>query len=67
MQHLVVETARIPNDQEPNWFLNGAKHHVHLRFGFGAIDCGRMVEASQNWSHVGEQHTCEVPANNNKA
>ena len=64
MQNLVVETSRIPNTRESGWVQNGAGYHVHHRFGFGAIDCGRLVEAAQNWRPVTEQHICEVEANN---
>ena len=32
MQHLVVETARIPNPEEGGWLLNGAGYHVNHRF-----------------------------------
>ena len=62
MQHIVVQTARIPNTKERGWLQNGANWHVNPRFGFGVLDCGHMVEAAQNWTRVPEQHTCKVPA-----
>lgn len=65
VQHVVVETARIPNDKEGGWMVNGAGYHVNHRFGFGALDCAKMVEAAQNWKNVPQQHTCNVPAKNN--
>ena len=64
MQHLVVHTARIPNNKEKGWLLNGAGFHVNERFGFGAIDCGLMVELAQEWVTVGDQHVCEVVQDN---
>lgn len=60
MQNIVVETARIPNDQEDGWTVNGGGHHVNHRFGFGALDCARMVEAAQSWTPVQEQRNCTV-------
>ncbi len=60
VQHVIVQTARIPSaaNDDNNWTLNGAGLHVNPRFGFGAMDCGRMVEVAQNWSTVGEHHVC---------
>jgi len=60
VQNIVVETARIPNDEEDGWTVNGGGYHVNHRFGFGVLDCGRMVEAAQGWINVQEQHVCPV-------
>jgi furin len=60
VQNIVVETARIPNSEEDGWTVNGGGHHVNHRFGFGVMDCGRMVEAAQSWMTVQEQHVCRV-------
>ena len=60
VQNIVVETSRIPNAEEDGWTVNGGGYHVNHRFGFGALDCGRMVEAAQGWIGVQEQHTCTV-------
>ncbi len=64
VQHIVVQTARIPNAEEEGWTVNGAGHHVSHHFGFGALDCGQMVEAAQTWTNVPPQHQCEVAADN---
>ncbi|XP_013385103.1 neuroendocrine convertase 2-like [Lingula anatina] len=61
VQHLVVETARIPNFKEPGWEVNGAGKHTNEKFGFGVLDCGKMVEVAQTWKNVGPQHTCVSP------
>lgn len=61
VQHIVVRTARIPNDQESGWTMNGAGFHVNPRFGFGALDCSMMVEEAQRWKTVPELHVCELP------
>jgi len=60
VQNIVVETAHIPNDEEDGWTVNGGGYHVNHRFGFGAMDCGRMVEAAQSWTMVQDQHVCSV-------
>jgi furin len=61
IQNIVVETSRIPNGIEDGWTVNGGGHHVNHHFGFGAMDCGRMVEAAQSWISVQEQHVCNIP------
>ena len=61
MQNLVVETARIPSyEEDRGWVKNGAGYHVNSRFGFGVLDCNRMVVAAQRWTTVSEQHVCTV-------
>ena len=60
VQNIVVETARIPNAEEDGWTVNGGGYHVNHRFGFGALDCGRMVAAAQQWISVQDQHICRV-------
>ena len=62
VQHIIVQTAKIPNDEEPGWFLNGAGFHVNDKFGFGAIDCGMMVEMAQDWVSIQDESICHVPA-----
>lgn len=57
VQHLVVHSARIPSSGS-NWFRNGAGLHVSHSFGFGLMDCGRMVELAQNWHNVPPQRKC---------
>lgn len=64
LQHVVVQTARVPNAEEEGWTLNGAGYHVNNKFGFGAIDCGKMVEVAQTWTNVPPQHLCLVPSSN---
>ena len=67
VQHIVVETAKIPNDKEDGWVKNGGGYHVNHHFGFGVLDCAKMVEAAQVWKNVQSQHICKVEAANNPA
>lgn len=53
MQHIVVETAKIPSVDQ-TWVVNGAGKHVSHTFGFGVMDCGAMVNAALNWQTVPE-------------
>jgi len=62
----VVETAAVPNPDEPGWTINGGGYHINHRFGFGALDVGKMVEAAQQWTTVPEQRVCHVEANNDE-
>ena len=63
MQHLIAETARVPNPEEGGWTYNGAGYHVNHRFGFGAINCGGMVALALMWKEVPKQIKCVVPTN----
>ena len=63
MQHIVVRTARIPNDREEGWTMNGAGFHVNPKFGFGALDCSHMVEVAQTWTTVPDNEICYLPEN----
>ncbi|CAH1799660.1 unnamed protein product [Owenia fusiformis] len=60
VQHIIAETARIPNREETGWVMNGAGYHVSHNFGFGALDCGAMVAKAQTWNNVEAQHICLV-------
>ena len=51
MQHIVVETAKIPS-VDKTWIVNGAGKHVSHSFGFGTMDCGAMVNAALSWQRV---------------
>ena len=69
-QHLIAETASVPNTKEHDWTINGAGYHVNRRYGFGLMDCGKMVAAVsgkwsevKDWTNVGEQRVCEKQAN----
>ena len=59
VQHITVHAARIPSI-DITWTLNGAGFHVNSKFGFGVMDCSRMVEICQSWKTVPEQHVCET-------
>ncbi len=63
VQHIIVEAARIPSAAPDDnlWTENGAGFHVNPHFGFGVMDCGKMVELAQNWTNVGEHHNCSTP------
>ena len=64
VQHLVVRSSRMVSPDEGGWVLNGAGIHVNHRFGFGAMDCSRMVHMAQSFQHVQAQHVCEVKSQN---
>lgn len=59
VQHVTVEAARISYD-DSMWTINGAGYHVNTKFGFGMMDCTRMVELAQGWTNKPAQHTCET-------
>ncbi|XP_053396532.1 PC3-like endoprotease variant B [Mercenaria mercenaria] len=57
VQHITVRAARIPSI-DVSWTMNGAGFHVNSKYGFGIMDCAKMVEISQSWKSVPEQHVC---------
>lgn len=57
VQHIVVNATRIPS-ADASWTINGAGYHVSNKFGFGLMDCGKMVQLAQDWNNVPEQHVC---------
>ncbi|GFS13299.1 neuroendocrine convertase 2-like [Elysia marginata] len=59
VQHIVVQGSRVPS-VDVSWTINGAGRHVSPRFGFGLLDCGRMVELAQTWQPVPNQRVCNT-------
>jgi hypothetical protein len=53
----VVNATRVPS-ADHSWTINGAGYHVSHKFGFGLMDCGKMVQLAQDWKNVPEQHVC---------
>ncbi|XP_064596448.1 neuroendocrine convertase 2-like [Liolophura sinensis] len=64
VQHIVVNSARITIN-DGSWIQNGAGFHVSPNFGFGVLDCSRMVMLAQNWTSVPHRHICKSPLQNN--
>merc|ERR1719431_1158416 len=63
VQHIIVHSARIPNPEETDgWEINGAGFHINDKFGFGVLDCSKMVQLGMNWTNVPEQRECETPS-----
>ncbi|KFM62748.1 Furin-like protease 2, partial [Stegodyphus mimosarum] len=62
IQHIIVETARLPALREDGWMINAAKKHFHLKVGFGILDAGKMVKAANEWQPVKPLHIWASPA-----
>ncbi|XP_074539046.1 proprotein convertase subtilisin/kexin type 4-like [Halichoeres trimaculatus] len=58
VQHLIANTAKIPDPKEPGWSINAEGYHVHHRFGFGLLDAGLMVQQATRFDSVAPQRTC---------
>ncbi|XP_020565544.1 proprotein convertase subtilisin/kexin type 4-like [Oryzias latipes] len=58
VQHLIANTAKIPDPEEPGWSINAAGYHVHHRYGFGVLDAGLLVQQAALFQKVGRQRTC---------
>ena len=63
VQHIIVHSARIPNPEETaGWEINGAGLHINDKFGFGVLDCSKMVQLGMRWTNVAKQRKCETPS-----
>ena len=48
------------NWEDDMWLINGAGYHVNDKFGFGMMDCSRMVELAQGWTNKPPQQSCQT-------
>jgi subtilisin-like proprotein convertase family protein len=55
VQHILVNSARICDDKNGLWTVNGAGHDINLNYGFGAMDIGQSVVMAENWINVGPE------------
>jgi len=62
LQHLVAQTSKVISPDDSDWQTNGAGHKVNVKFGFGALDTNKLVEAasSSDWKTAKKQHICET-------
>lgn len=63
IQHLVVQTSRKVHATDPGWRTNGAGYHFNIKYGFGALDALKLVEAAQspNWRTARAQRVVSCP------
>ena len=69
LQHLVVNTSRITDAEDPEWQTNSAGYHMNNKYGFGLLDADALVTqaTSPHWKTAREQHMCrEVEHVSNK-
>jgi len=52
VQHILVETAAINDQDNSDWVINGAGFHVNHLYGFGAIDAEAAVRMAIDWTPV---------------
>lgn len=52
VQHIIIESSRIPSWLEPGWSINAAGKHYHLKIGFGVLDAAGMVAMAKNWTSI---------------
>ncbi|XP_054722363.1 PC3-like endoprotease variant B [Uloborus diversus] len=57
VQHIILNTCRIPSPEEHGWLWNAAGFHFHPKIGCGALDVDRMVESAIHWKPVGRLKT----------
>lgn len=55
VQHLCVETARMINDDDPDWERTAAGRLYSYKYGFGVLDASKYVRAAQSWKLVKPQ------------
>jgi len=62
VQHVIVNTAQVTSPVDDGWTTNGGGFHFNHKFGFGRLDCARMVEVGKNWRNVPKQKKCLGPS-----
>lgn len=62
LQHLVAHTSKVISPHDSDWQTNGAGHRVNVKFGFGALDTARLVDAARadDWKTAKTQHVCQT-------
>ncbi|XP_029927392.1 PC3-like endoprotease variant B isoform X2 [Myripristis murdjan] len=58
VQHLIANTAKIPDPKESGWSINAAGYHVHHRYGFGVLDAALMVQQAVRFNTVAPHRKC---------
>jgi len=58
LQHLVFQTSQKVSPKDLGWFKNGVGKEYNHKFGFGALDADKLVQAALNWTTVPEQRSC---------
>ncbi|XP_041980967.1 neuroendocrine convertase 1-like [Aricia agestis] len=67
VQHLIVWTSEYaPLASDNDWPVNGVGLHYDLRFGFGLLNAGALVEAALNWTTVPAKTTCTATSTPNE-
>ena len=60
VQHILVNSARINDQSDSSWDVNGAGHDVSHKYGFGAVDAGAAVSMASSWTNVDEEVNLSV-------
>ena len=55
VQHILVNSARMNDQSDSSWEVNGAGHDVSHKYGFGAVDAGAAVSLASSWTNVDEE------------
>ncbi|MDY6938849.1 MAG: S8 family serine peptidase [Cyanobacteriota bacterium] len=55
VQHILVTTADTNDPEDEDWAMNGAGYAVNHKYGFGAVNADRAVEAAKNWTLVDKE------------
>ena len=55
VQHILVNSARMNDQSDSSWEVNGAGHDVSHKYGFGAVDAGAAVSMASSWTNVDEE------------
>ena len=58
----VSDHSKVVSPRDSDWQTNGAGHKVNVKFGFGALDTARLVDAARasDWKTAKTQHICQT-------
>ncbi|KAI9206671.1 the Pro protein Convertase Furin [Polychytrium aggregatum] len=54
VQHLIIHSAKITDPGDPGWRTNGAGLPVSHKYGYGAVDAYRLIEAARDFRSLPE-------------
>jgi subtilisin-like proprotein convertase family protein len=55
VQHILVQSARLNDVENPDWVENGAGRMFHPYYGFGVVDAEAAVALAETWSSKGPE------------
>ena len=50
VQSILARTARLIDEDDPDWTTNAAGYHINHKYGFGLLDAAAAVDLAAQWN-----------------